>query len=172
MTAMTNTELFDRLGEPGRMQRLAGYDLFHPGLRTDLDRIASHSAGRLHAPVSMVSILLDSAQLVIGRHGLPDTGTEIDGTPAEWSLCTQTVLAGRAYRVTDNTTDPLHADNPVLAMAGLRSYAGVPLIDDSGHVLGAHCVVDVTPRHFSEAEIAVLDEGAADVMRALRQHLV
>ena len=172
MNPTTNTELFDQLGEPARMRQLAGYDLFHPDLRTDLDRIAARTADRLHAPVSMASILLDSAQLIIGRHGLPDTGDQLQGTPAEWAMCTHTVLAGSPFCLIDNTADPRHADNPLLAMTGLRSYAGVPLRDDSGHVLGAHCVLDATPRHFTEQDIAVLAEGAAEIMRILDRHRI
>ena len=61
MNVMTTTELFDRLGEPDRMRTLAAYDLFHPELQEHLDRVAGRSAQRLRAPVSMASILLDSA---------------------------------------------------------------------------------------------------------------
>ncbi|MFI1990969.1 GAF domain-containing protein [Actinoplanes sp. NPDC020271] len=170
MNSTTNTDLFDRLGEPARMRHLAAYDLLHPELRDHLDRIATHSAHKLNAPVSMASILLDSAQLIIGRHGLPDTGDDLQGTPAEWALCTHTVLAGAPFLLTDNTADPRHADNPLLNMTGLRSYAGVPLTDDSGHVLGAHCVLDATPRHFTEEDLDVLTQGAAEIMRILDRH--
>jgi GAF domain-containing protein len=168
---LTNTELFDRLGEPGRMHRLARYDIFDPGLRANLDRIATRSAERLGTAVSMVSVLLDSAQAIIGSHGLPGAGDELQGAPAEWSLCTNTVLGGRPYCLTDTTLDPRHAGNPFLTMAGLRSYAGVPL-QDRGHVLGAHCVIDVAPRHFSDDDIAVLTEGAAAAMTELSRHLL
>ncbi|GAA2875556.1 hypothetical protein Acy02nite_76570 [Actinoplanes cyaneus] len=169
---MTGAALFDRLGEPGRMRQLAGYDLFHPGLRDALDRIAARSAQRLGAPVSMASVLLDSAQLVIGRHGVPDAGDDLQGIPAEWSLCAHTVLTGRPYLVADGDADPRHAGNPMLALTHLRSYAGVPLTDGSGHVLGAHCVLEAAPRHFTDADLAVLTEGAADIMRVLEGYRV
>jgi GAF domain-containing protein len=170
MNIMTTTELFDRLGEPARMHHLAQYDLFHPDLQQALNRIAAHSAQQLQAPVSMASILLDSAQLVIGRHGLPDTSGDLEGIPAEWALCTNTVLSGHPYRLTDNTTDTQHAGNPMLAITGLRSYAGVPLRSDSGHILGAHCVLDAAPRPFTDEDIAVLTDGAADIMRTLDRY--
>ncbi|KUL22829.1 GAF domain-containing protein [Actinoplanes awajinensis] len=172
MNLKTNTDLFSRLGEPARMQRLAGYDLFDTGMHRQLDRIAARSAARLQAPVSMVSILLDSAQFIIGHHGLPDTAAQLQGTPAEWALCTRTVLAGSPYCLTNSDTDPQHADNPIMAITGLRSYAGVPLRDDTGQILGAHCVLDAAPRRFTELDVAMLSEAAVDTMRILEQYRV
>ncbi|GAA4609715.1 GAF domain-containing protein [Actinoplanes octamycinicus] len=170
MTTITPSELFDRLGEPARIQQIARYDVFDPTLQARLDAVAAHTADLLHAPVSMSSVVLDSSQFIIGQHGVPAWIGEVQGTPAEWALCTHTVLAGKPYCITDGTTDPLHAVNPIFAIAPIRSYAGVPLSDDSGHVLGAHCVIDVIPRTFSEHDIAVLTAGAAETMRLLAEH--
>ncbi|GAA2711550.1 GAF domain-containing protein [Actinoplanes palleronii] len=170
MNTMTDTELFTRLGDPARIHRLAEYDLHHPALRTHLDGIARDSAERLRAPVSLVSVLLDSAQFIIGRHGLSGATAGLQGVPAEWALCTQTVLTSAPYCVSDGTTNPRHSGNPMLTLTGLRSYAGVPLIDDNGQVLGAHCVLDTVPRHFTEHDIASLTEGAAEALRVLGRY--
>ncbi|WP_250032428.1 GAF domain-containing protein [Paractinoplanes maris] len=170
MATLSLPELFARLGSPQRIRRIASYDLFDPGLRPLLDAIAARNAERLHAPVSMVSVILDSSQFILGSHGVTGWVAEAQGTPAEWSLCTHTVLGGRPYCVSDNTQDPLHADNPLLAMSGLRSYAGVPLRDDSGQSLGSLCVVDVVPRDFTDEDLEFLQQGADDVMRVLADH--
>jgi GAF domain-containing protein len=163
----TGTDLFARLGEPARMGQLARYDLFHPGLKARMETVAAHSAYQLNAPVSLVSAVLDSAQFLLGAHGVSGWIDEALGTPAEWALCTYTVLGGRPYCLIDATTDPVHAGNPLLAMTGIRSYAGVPLIDDSGHVLGAHCIIDVAPRVFTEDDLTVLHHGADEAMSIL-----
>jgi GAF domain-containing protein len=96
--------------------------------------------------------------------------TEIDGIPAEWSMCAHTVLAGQPYCVTDGPADPTHADNPLLTLTDLRSYAGVPLIDRSGQAIGAHCVIDVHPRTFTDDDVAMLADGAAETIRILEEH--
>nr|WP_041841226.1 GAF domain-containing protein [Actinoplanes friuliensis] len=169
MTVVTQglTDLFTRLGTPERMRQIAAYDLFHPELKTRLDAVATRSAEQLQAPVSLVSVILDSSQFILGGHGVSGWVAQAQGTPAEWSLCTNTVLGGRPYCVGDNTTDPLHADNPLLTMTGLRSYAGVPLRDDSGHNLGSHCVLAPEPRDFTDDDLAVLQQGADDIMEIL-----
>ncbi|WP_433794813.1 GAF domain-containing protein [Actinoplanes sp. CA-252034] len=170
MTTIAHTEMFDRLGAPARMHQIAQYDVFDPTLQAQLDAVAAHTAGLLHAPVSMVSVVLDSSQFIIGQHGVPGWISEVQGTPAEWALCSHTVLAGEPYCIADGTTDPVHADNPLLAMTPIRSYAGVPLTDDSGHILGAHCVIDTKPRTFTDGDITVLTAGATETMRILAGH--
>jgi GAF domain-containing protein len=161
------TDLFDRLGVPERIREIAGYDLFDPDLRTSLDAIAQRSAGLLESPVSLVSVVLDMSQFIIGSHGVAGWVADAQGTPAEWALCTHTVLAGEPYCVVDGLTDPRHADNPFLRMTGLRSYLGVPLIGRGGHALGAHCVIDARPRIFTDMDLAVLTDGAEKSMKLL-----
>jgi GAF domain-containing protein len=169
-SSTTGSDLFDRLGRPDRMRQIASYDLFAPGLRPRLDALATRTAARLHAPVSLISVVLDSAQFILGRHGVAGWMADVEGIPAEWSMCAQTVLAGQAYRVADGPADPAHADNPMLALSGLRSYAGVPLIDHSGQTLGAHCVIDVHPRTFTDEEVTILAESAAETIVLLDQY--
>jgi GAF domain-containing protein len=160
-------DLFNRLGSPQRMRRLAGYDLFTSALSARLNPVCAHTAELLNAPVSLISIILDSAQFIIGSHGVDGWVAQVQGVPAEWAVCTHTVLAGAPYCVGDVKADPVHAGNPLLADAGLRSYAGVPLIDDSGHILGAHCVLDVVARSFSEQDLEVLDAAAGKAVEIL-----
>jgi GAF domain-containing protein len=160
-------DLFDRLGHPRRMRALARYDLLGPALPARLDPICARTAERLNAPVSLISVILDSAQFILGSHGLPAWVSQSQGIPAEWAMCTHTVLAGAPYCVSDATADPVHADNPLLPAEGLRSYAGVPLTDGDGHVLGAHCVLDTAARTFTDQDLEVLHEGAREAMQSL-----
>jgi len=168
--AQHGTDPYARLAEPARMSRLAQYDLFHPGLKARMDIVAARSAERLDAPVSLVSVISDRSQFILGGHGTSGWVPEPLGTPAEWALCTHTVLAGEPYCIIDGTADPAHAGNPLLELTGIRSYGGVPLVDPSGHTLGAHCVIDLSPRTFTERDLAVLREGAEETMRILADY--
>jgi GAF domain-containing protein len=164
-----NIDLFDRLGVPERMQEIAAFDILHPDLQAGLDAVARRSARLLDAPVSLVSLILDSAQVVLGSHGVGGWMAEVGGIPAEWSICTHTVLTGKPYRIVDSASDPEHAGNPALQMTGLRSYLGVPLIVN-GQSVGAHCVLDTRRRDFGDPDVKILAEGAAETIRILNTH--
>jgi diguanylate cyclase (GGDEF)-like protein len=47
----------------------------------------------------------------------------------------------------------------------VRFYAGIPLQSNQGHNLGTLCVIDRQPRHFSNNQVALLDDLAKLVLR-------
>jgi len=62
-------------------------------------------------------------------------------------------VAQRAWLQVSDTLDHLvFRDNPAVAAGAIRSYLGVPLIDEDGFVLGSLGVFDDEPRAFSRAE--------------------
>ncbi|GAA2708656.1 GAF domain-containing protein [Actinoplanes palleronii] len=163
-------EAYDRLAEPGRLTELARYDLFDPALRAELDVVAMRSAKLLETPVSLVSVLTADRQQIIGSYGLVGWVATPQGAPAEWAVCSRTVLNGEPYCVADFSDDPVHAANPFLANSGLRSYLGVPLATPDGLMLGAHCVVDSRRRIYTDVDMAILSDSADEAMEALAKY--
>ncbi|WIM93974.1 GAF domain-containing protein [Actinoplanes oblitus] len=159
--------LYDRLADPARLAELARYDLAGDTLRAALDEVAERSAKLLEAPVSLVSVLGADAQQIVGAYGLGDWVAAARGAPAEWAVCSRTVLNGEPYCVADFSDDPVHAANPFLATTGLRSYLGVPLVGPDRIMLGAHCVVDTRRRIYTDVDLAVLSDSADEAMEAL-----
>jgi GAF domain-containing protein len=157
------------LDNPERMRVLASIDFDHPDLRTALDAITARTADRLGLPISLVTLVLDTAQIMPGAHGVNGWIAAAGGTPVEWSFCAHTVAARRPYVITDAAADPVHRGNPLVAIDGARSYAGVPLIID-GQVLGAHCVIGAVAHTFTDSDLAELQAAAADISAVLQQH--
>ncbi|GAA3293334.1 GAF domain-containing protein [Dactylosporangium vinaceum] len=172
MTSDTNPDTASALTDLDRLTELTRYDLTNPRLRAELDEAATRTAEHLGQPVSLVTVLLDSAQLFIGGHGVSGWPAEAGGMPAEWAFCAQMVRTGKPYIVPDLTRDPLQRDNPIVTQVGIRSYAGVPLVGDNGKVIGGHCVLGAQPHHYSDDELEALHEATGNIMQTLRRYRI
>ncbi|GAA2621923.1 GAF domain-containing protein [Paractinoplanes durhamensis] len=137
-----------------------------PFLRDLVDRVAH----RLDTPYVVVDALLNDAQVILaGRGPVPEFIQQAGGTPLEWAFCQPLVTERVARTIEDLEADPLFHDNPLVTVAGLRSYAGAPLVSQSGHVLGGLCGLDVRPRAFSPGELAFLQATADEVVERLEE---
>ena len=72
--------------------------------------------------------------------------------------------------VPDVQRDPRFAGNPALTENAIRFYAGAPLRDAQGHVLGTLCLLDTKPRTMSLRDAKLLESLADEAMAPLRGH--
>jgi GAF domain-containing protein len=153
------------LADPARLRVLAGIDFDNPGLRATLDGIAGRTAARTGLPVSLVTLVLNTAQLNVGTSGLDNWIAVADGTPIEWSFCACAVTTGRPYVIPDTTASE-QATNPLVTQDGILSYAGVPITLD-GQVVGAHCVLGSAPHRFTDQDLTALEAAATEITTVL-----
>lgn len=84
------------------------------------------------------------------------------------SFCNTTISKSRLFVVEDATKDARFAAHPwVVGDEHVRFYAGYPIEAPEGVRVGALCVVDAQPRHFSRAEASLLRELALQVQDVL-----
>ncbi|GAA1654141.1 GAF domain-containing protein [Actinoplanes couchii] len=154
-----------------RLRTVAAIDFDHPGLRAALDQITRHSADRTGLPISLATLVLDTAQLIAGSSGIGGTWlSEANGTPLEWSFCKTVVATGLPYVVADAANDPVQSTNPLVTMGGIRAYAGVPL-KVGGEIVGAHCLLSDSIHTFTDVDLSVLSAGAQNIVAVLNNHL-
>ena len=155
------------LPDAARLATQALYDLDNPVLRQRLDELSARTAAALERPVGLTTLVLDGAQVVAGSCGVSGWIAEAGGTPAEWSFCAHAVSSGEPYDVPDARYDPVQRENPLVTVDGFASYAGAPLATADGHVIGAHCVLDLRPHELDERELTVLRRNAAEAVAIL-----
>jgi GAF domain-containing protein len=160
----------DPLYDADRLQEIADLGLLSDDVDPILRGIAGQAAERLAIPVGLISVVLDEALHVAGSHGIDGLWLgETGGHPVEWSFCAASVRSRDAVVVESATEDPVHRTNPLVTEDGVRCYAGVPMISSRGHVLGNLCVVGLEERTFSQADVDVLRELAAEAVRRIEQ---
>lgn len=106
----------------------------------------------LDCPIALFSVVEHDRQWFLGR-----TGTELLETPIEDSFCVFCVMSEGPLLIDDARTEPHLAGNKLVTGAPfIRSYLGVPIRSDDGHLLGALCAISPEPHAFSRDQIVPL----------------
>lgn len=131
----------------------------------NFDRLCRLAAAQFGMPTVLVSLVEKDRQWFPGR-----VGFDASQTPIAQSFCRYTIQNAGIMVVDDASLDPRFADNPlVTAPGGIRFYAGAPLCNQHGDVLGSFCLIDQVPRELQPAELDALQDFAQLVMAQVEQ---
>ena len=130
---------------------------------TGLERFGRMAAAIIDAPIVLLSIVDSERQHFVVHHGLDETFDADPSTPIEQSYCRIVADTERPLVVTDSSVDDRVIGHPANAVLGVAAYAGVPVRDEDGFVLGSFCAIDHQPREWSEDELGLLSDLAASV---------
>ncbi|MDG2530292.1 GAF domain-containing sensor histidine kinase [Caulobacter endophyticus] len=128
--------------ETARLAALHEYGLVDTPPEAAFDRITALAAELFDTPIAAVTLIDADRQWIKSIVGL-----EPGGTPREDAFCHYTIESDEVLEVLDPEGDDRFRDNPfVTDDPNIRFYAGAPLRLNSGHRLGALCVIDQRPR--------------------------
>ena len=153
---------------PNRLAGLRRLLLLDTPPNPTFDRLTRLASQLLQTPIAMLTLVDADRQFFLSATGLPDAIPR--QTPLDYSIC-HAVAARRPLVVSDARCDPVLADNPVVTLLGMTAYLGIPLITPDGHAVGTLCVVDVVPREWTDAEMALLSDLVEITMDAIRLHV-
>lgn len=162
--------IVDALCHLDRLRDIAEIDTRSPELHRRIHDLTDRTQDRLGLPISLVTLVLDSAQLVLSASGLDGWIVASNGTPIEWSFCSRAAASHDTYVVTDTHSDPIQQHNPLVTIDGIGAYAGVPLMSRTGHIVGVHCVIDTQAHEFSAAELAELRRTGDEIAAILDEY--
>jgi GAF domain-containing protein len=150
--------------DPGRLEALRATGLLDSDTSPEFDRLARLASNVLNAPVALVSLVDADRQFFKACLGLPEPWASRRASPLTHSFCQHAVANREPLLVTDAREHPLLRDNLAIRDMGVVAYAGIPLIDGSGHALGTLCVIDSQPRHWTSHQVQLLSDIAASVV--------
>lgn len=145
-----------RLADPVRLAALNATGLIDAPAVPGLDALIRVVAWLLDVPAATVSLVDDNRQVFAGMCGITGRAAEEHGTPVEESVCQHPVATGRPLIVRDARESDLLRDNPAVRERGVVAYAGIPLVDPSGAVIGVLCSIDEKPREWTEEDVTTL----------------
>ncbi|MFC8224977.1 GAF domain-containing SpoIIE family protein phosphatase [Streptomyces sp. NPDC057287] len=137
-----------------------------------MDRFARMVADIVDVPVALVSLVEAERQIFPGMSGLVEPWARERQTPLTHSLCRHVVAEGRPLVLTDAREDARTCESLAIPDLGVVGYAGMPLTDGDGHVLGSLCAIDTRPREWTERELRLLEDLAAACSAELRLRIV
>ena len=156
--------------EGGRKSRLAALratGLLDAPPEERFDRLTRLARRLVGAPVALVTLLDDDRQFFLSAQGLPEPVAHLRETPLSHSFCRTVVETGLPLVVADARDDPCLRENPAIGELGVVAYLAVPLALPDGCVVGALCVIDGTPRRWTEEDRQALADLAGAVMTEL-----
>ncbi|HYD51792.1 MAG TPA: PAS domain S-box protein [Gemmatimonadaceae bacterium] len=157
-----------RLRDRERLRALRHTGLFGAEPAEQFDRLTRLASRLLGVPVTLVTLLDDARQHMLSVSG-PREDLLVDRMmPVGHSVCQHVIRTNQALVVSDTATHPLLQRLPAVTSTGTRAYAGVPLRDRAGHVLGAFCALDLDRRAWSSDELSILHDLAAATEAELR----
>lgn len=125
----------------------------------------------LRVPVALVSLVQADRQVFPGQCGLAQPWASARETPLSHSFCRHVVASGEPLVVEDVRDDPVLRDNLAIDDLGVVGYAGMPLTDANGTVLGSLCAMDTEPHAWTDAELTALRDTARACATELRLRL-
>ena len=138
--------------ERQRLKALHQLNLLDSEREPEFDQLVELAAAICGTPISSCSLIDEHRQWFKASVGL-----DVAETPRDLSLCAHAIKGTDLMIVEDTTKDSRFQNHPsVLGDRGIRFYAGMPLPDPNGMMLGTLCVADTVPRALTETQKAAL----------------
>ncbi|MDB5253118.1 MAG: ATPase [Flaviaesturariibacter sp.] len=147
-----------------RLNALHAYailDTLPEGFFTNMAHIIART---FDTPIALISLVDRDRVFFKANAGMPGVDTVDRGV----SLCSLAVLDDKPTIFHNAPDEPCLLSNPLVAGEfGLRFYAGAPIKTPDGFNIGTVCVVDKTPREFTELDQELLVQFAQSAMDAI-----
>lgn len=149
--------------ETERLAALKEYHILDTGTEQSYDDITILASHICNTPIAMISLVDEVRQWFKSKVGLDQRQTSRDV-----AFCAHAILQNEPFIVRDATKDRRFADSAlVTGEPHIRFYAGIPLTNPEGLVLGTLCVVDHHPRRLSAAQRKALQALSRQVLALL-----
>jgi len=144
------------LDETARLMSLQSLKILDTHPEERFDRITRMAKQFFGVEICLVSLVDLQRQWFKSSQGL-----DACETSRAISFCGHAILSDEIFLVTDAANDMRFADNPLVTEEpNIRFYAGCPIHGPGRHRIGTLCLVDSSPRDFSNSDQEMLGDFA------------
>ncbi|KAA0127772.1 response regulator [Chryseobacterium sp. SN22] len=148
--------------EKERIKRLQLLDLLNLSKDPQLDIFTETARLISGCQISFIAIMESDTHTIKSC-----IGASMDVLDRKDAICHYPVATGQMVIIQDTLLDERSSGSAVILEAGIRFYAGVPLMDEEGFALGTLCVLNNEPKNLSGEQIATLKKLAEAVTKLL-----
>lgn len=142
------------INETARLASLHKMQILATPAEEAFDRITRVVQHVFQVPTALITLVDEHRQWFKSRIGMA-----MQDTPRDISFCAHVVYSESTLVIEDASKDERFRNNPlVYAHPHTRFYAGQPLRNHEGFVVGSLCVIDTKPRQVSEKELSMLSD--------------
>jgi signal transduction histidine kinase len=160
--------------DPLRLQAVHASGLLDSPREHDFDQLIRLTVRLLKVPMAMVSLVDERRQFFKAQCGVPEPyGTQRE-TPISHSICRHVAGSGEVLIIEDARAHPLVRESLAVRELNMIAYAGIPLRDTGGYVLGSFCAIDTKPRRWTNEDVetlhALADQATIEIsLRAISE---
>jgi CheY-like chemotaxis protein len=148
--------------ESSRVESLRSLRILGTSCEQVFDDIAHLAALICDAPVAIVAFIDEQRVWFKAK-----IGVELDEIPRDCSFCAYAILQPDVLIVPDPLADERFMNSFLVKQIGIQFYAGIPLITDDAHPVGALAVMDRVPHLMTAEQTDSLRILARRIMREL-----
>lgn len=124
----------------------------------EFNRIASMVLRTLHVDIALVKLVDQHSQTFVGQAGL---SRHMTGSPLSASFSQFVVMSESPFIISDAHNEPLVADQLAETALEIAAYAGFPIRDSTGAVVGSLCAISKKVHQWQETELDLVSDFAA-----------
>lgn len=146
-----------------RLRVLNEYAILDTISEKEYESITQLASYICNVPIALVSLIDQNRQWFKASVGL-----DASETSRKDSFCQYTIMNNHIFEVENAAEHELFHDNPlVLGNPNIRFYAGAPLLNKNGFVMGSLCVIDTKPNKLTAEQKNALQLLANQVVALL-----
>ena len=160
--------------DPLRLQALQASGLLDSPREHEFDQLIRLTVRLLDVPMAMISLVDEHRQFFKAECGIPEPYAAQRETPISHSICRHVAGSGEVLIIEDARAHPLVRDSAAVRELNMIAYAGIPLRNAGGYVLGSFCAIDTKPRRWTSEEVetlhALADQATTEIsLRAISE---